>query len=81
MTTPSSGYRNSHHHCQPRTMTCSAPGGAAMACVRKTMRIVGIAITRSTSAGRIVQVSSSKVWPRTCAGNLASGRARKRAST
>ena len=78
--TSSAGYRNSHHHWRPRTSTSSAPAAGA-ACVRKMTWIVGIAIRSSTSAGAIVQESSSSVWPRVCGGGGAPGLSRKRNST
>src|SRR5947207_1794564 len=64
----------------PRTSTPSAPAAGA-ACVRKMTWIVGIAIRSSTSAGAIVQESSSSVWPRVCGGGGAPGLSRKRNST
>src|SRR3989338_10894948 len=57
VTTPRSGYSNSHHHWWPMTLTLRATGGVVA--VSKMVVTVGTAMTTRIRAGAIVHAISS----------------------
>src|SRR3989442_7781028 len=61
VTSPSSGYWNSHHHWWPITSTFSASAGASPA-VAKMVRTVGTATNTRMTAGASVRAISMPVW-------------------